>query len=89
MDARMIKSINLRKLRLAGLLPGHFDGANNKSNIADLINKIPFSKNYKTYLEYKADSERAQRFMLNGKEIPDNLINKLRETGIEIGLVDE
>lgn len=85
MDKLKVKAINLRKLRMIGILPEGFDSSNQQLE-ADKT-KISFSKIYKTYLDYEKDIKIAKDCLIQYRELPDDIFNKLRETALELGIV--
>lgn len=79
---------NYLKLKRAGVLPRYINSGykeNNKTNIAELKSRIPFSTNYRTYQEYLSDQEKISNMACNGLEIPDDIVKRLQMTNEELG----
>lgn len=85
----LIQAENIRKQRLAGLLPRYMNNSDILYITAEQEKNVPFSKHYNTYREYLADTKLVQQMTIEYKEIPDSLFEKLRETGIELGIIKE
>ena len=88
LNERIIRSNNIRKLRLAGILPMYIDDTTSSNIIRSIKDIIPFSFLYKTFNNYNKDIELAEKMLEDGRDIPNELFNKLRSTALELGLVD-
>lgn len=69
------------KLQMIGVIPDYLD---TKSEIKLDIDRIPFSKYYRTYKDYVNDKLKAFDISNSGREIPDDLFQKLLETRKEL-----
>lgn len=73
------------KLRKVGLLPRYIDcNRKEESFPKKLLKKVPFSSIHNTYQDYEKDLFHILDYC--GEEIPDDLVEKVYKTQVELGL---
>lgn len=78
---REIQRENSRKLRALGIIKYKLDTKTSTYDFDERVfNKIPFSKEYTTYDDYKKDLDKVVKTSIKSEPIHDNLFNKLVKT---------
>lgn len=76
------------KLQRLGLKPTGYDQKNLKLLDESIVNRIPFSRNFRTCREFEEAKVKLLEADINGVEIPEDLFNKVKSTMEELGLLE-
>jgi len=90
MTDRQIREYNIRVMKSIGLMSKYIDGEEDSTRVItdDMMEKIPFSSQYREYKDYVSDLNKAIQMIDKNIPVPENLSAKLSQVLSKLGIAE-